>query len=155
MVLLASDELEASYLAAFEVGDGGRPPCPLYEGFHRPETSRQEILQELLRFYACFDVRLKERGRDFPDHLITELEFLAALSQSETGALRAGKDSAPFRGAAADFLERHLTAWAPRLHAMIAERRLGEWYEAASRLIADLAAAHLAHLRGQNGGRPH
>jgi DMSO reductase family type II enzyme chaperone len=146
-VSLSPEKLEISYLAAFEVGDGERPPCPLYEGFHRANKSRHDILQELLRFYDCFGVRLKEGERDFPDHLITELEFLAALSQAEAAALGAGGDPVPFRRASADFLERHLTAWAPALHAKIAEKSLGEWYEAASSLIARLAAKHLAHLR--------
>jgi DMSO reductase family type II enzyme chaperone len=152
MVSLSPEELEAWYLAAFEVGDGGRPPCSLYEGFHRPEVSRQDILQELLRFYECFGVRLKETERDFPDHLITELEFLAALSQAEAAALQAGRDPGPFRRAAADFLERHLTAWVPALHAKIGEKSLGEWYEAASKLIADLACKHLALLRTEGEG---
>lgn len=109
---LGQEGLEAEYLAAFEVGRDA-PPVPLFEGQHRSGTGRSGILEDLLRFYEFFDVRLSESEREYPDHLVTELEFLAWLCRQEQGARQAGRDAQPFMRAARDFLDRHLALWLP------------------------------------------
>lgn len=106
------DAMEAEYLAAFEVGREASP-VPLFEGMHRPDLGREGILEDLLRFYEFFDVKLSETDREYPDHLATELEFLAWLCMQEQAARQAGRDAEPFRLAARDFLSRHLAAWLP------------------------------------------
>lgn len=106
------DAMEAEYLAAFEVGREASP-VPLFEGMHRPDLGREGILEDLLRFYEFFDVKLSETDREYPDHLATELEFLAWLCMQEQAAGQAGRDAEPFRLAARDFLSRHLAAWLP------------------------------------------
>lgn len=109
---LSRETLEAEYLALFEMG-GGSSAMSLYEGQNRPERGRDGILQELLRFYEYFDAHLNQEEREYPDHLVTELEFLAWLCLHEHAALRDGRDAEPFRSAARDFLARHLVAWLP------------------------------------------
>lgn len=109
---LGREELEAEYLAAFEVGRD-TSPVPLFEGMNRGATGRDGILQDLLRFYEFFDARLSETDREYPDHLVTELEFLAWLCLQEHAAQQKGGDAGPFRRAARDFLDRHLAAWLP------------------------------------------
>ena len=104
--------LEAEYLALFEMG-GGSSTVSLYEGQNRPECGRDGILQELLRYYEFFDAQLNQDEREYPDHLVTELEFLAWLCLQEHSAVRDGRDAEPFRNAARDFLTRHLAAWLP------------------------------------------
>lgn len=106
------DAMEAEYLAAFEVGREASP-VPLFEGMHRPDLGREGILEDLLRFYEFFDVKLSETDREYPDHLATELEFLAWLCMQEQAAGQAARDAEPFRLAARDFLSRHLAAWLP------------------------------------------
>ena len=73
---LGQEVLEADYLAAFELGRG-KSPVPLFEGMHRGDQGREGVLEDLLRFYEFFDVKLSETDREYPDHLVTELEFLA------------------------------------------------------------------------------
>lgn len=136
---LSRETLEAEYLAAFEVGRGGKPVA-LFEGINRPDNGRDGILQDLLRFYEFFDVRLNENDRDYPDHLVTELEFLAWLCQQEHAAEGKGDDASPFRLAARDFLDRHLAAWLPEF-----QRRLEQTDTAYSEYGAALADLVLQH----------
>ena len=109
---LSQEVMEADYLAAFELGRG-KSPVPLFEGMHRGDLGREGILEDILRFYEFFDVMLSETDREYPDHLVTELEFLALLCMREQDAQQKGGDSASFRLAARDFLDRHLAAWLP------------------------------------------
>jgi DMSO reductase family type II enzyme chaperone len=106
------ETLEAEYLALFEMG-GGSSTVSLYEGQNRPDHGRDGILQELLRYYEFFNAHLNQDEREYPDHLVTELEFLAWLCLQEHAAVRDGRDAEPFRNAARDFLTRHLAAWLP------------------------------------------
>lgn len=112
---LTAQALEAEYLAAFEVGRDSAP-VPLFEGMHRGDLGRDGILEGLLRFYEFFDVKLSETDREYPDHLVTELEFVAWLCMQEQVAEQKGGDAASFRRAARDFLTRHLGAWLPAFH---------------------------------------
>lgn len=109
---LGQEVLAADYLAAFELGRG-KSPVPLFEGMHRGDLGREGILEDLLRFYEFFDVKLSEIDREYPDHLVTELEFLAWLCLREQAAEQKGGDAESFRRAARDFLDRHLAAWLP------------------------------------------
>lgn len=143
---LSRETLEAEYLAAFEVGRNGKPVA-LFEGNNRPDHGRDGILQELLRFYEFFDVRLNENDRDYPDHLVTELEFLAWLCQQEHAAEDKGGDAASFRRAARDFLDRHLAAWLPEF-----QRRLeatGTAYSEYGAALVDLVLQHRSRLDEQ------
>jgi DMSO reductase family type II enzyme chaperone len=109
---LTHEALAEEYLAAFEVGRDASP-VPLFEGMHRGDLGRDGIFEDLLRFYEFFDVKLSESDRDYPDHLVTELEFVAWLCLQEQNAERDGGDANSFRRAARDFLGRHLAAWIP------------------------------------------
>ena len=118
----SQEEREIEYVNSFVVGKGGTPPCPLYEGLHRTDEGREGLLMDLLRFYHYFGLKLSQRDRDFPDHLVTELEFMAYLAAREAAAMEEGKASAPYRKAQRDFLHRHLLAWVPLLEERLATR---------------------------------
>jgi DMSO reductase family type II enzyme chaperone len=103
----SQDERTAIYLDLFELGK-----TPLYEGSFRPSDGRAGIQEELLRFYNFFDLKLGEKGRDYPDYVVTELEFMMYLVGLEAAALKDGRDPAPLRLAQKDFLDRHVLVWA-------------------------------------------
>jgi DMSO reductase family type II enzyme chaperone len=124
-----ADSRQADYHQAFDV-DGSA----LYEGFHRPADGREGIFEDVMRFYDFFDLRLNDAERDYPDHLVTELEFLSYLAQKESEARARGADPAPFLRAQRDFIARHLGVWIPAFAARL------EKAECASRHYADLAA---------------
>lgn len=116
----SQDEREAEYLAAFELGGEGKP-VPPYEGLLRQQEGRDGILEDIMRFFAFFDVRLQETDRDYPDHLVTELEFMALLCQREADAEAAGKDAGSYQRASRDFLQRHLLVWVPEFARRLAD----------------------------------
>ncbi|MHB1351934.1 MAG: molecular chaperone TorD family protein [Thiobacillus sp.] len=140
---LDRETLEADYLTAFEMGRGG-PAVPLYEGLNRPDQGRDGILQELLRFYEFFDARLNPDEREYPDHLVTELEFLGWLSLQAHAACRDGRDAQAFYRAARDFLDRHVGAWVPEFNRRLAatDTAYGEYSEA----LVELVQQHRARL---------
>lgn len=135
--------LEADYLAAFELGRS-TAAVSLFEGMHRADLGREGILEDVLRFYEFFDVRLSGTDREFPDHLVTELEFLAWLSLQELSAQRLGRDAEPFRNAARDFLSRHLGAWVPVFGRKLEATDTA--YAPYGAILADLVTAHRDRL---------
>jgi DMSO reductase family type II enzyme chaperone len=144
---LTQEDLEAEYLAAFEMGRDS-PPVTLFEGMHRGDLGRDGILEDLLRFYEFFDVKLSESDREFPDHLVTELEFLAWLSMQEEAAERAGRDAEPFRKAEKDFLARHLCAWLPVFRQRLEATNTA--YAQYGAMLAELVEAHRGRFSSQS-----
>ena len=144
---LTQELLEAEYLAAFEMGRES-PPVTLFEGMHRGDLGRDGILEDLLRFYEFFDAKLSETDREFPDHLVTELEFLAWLSMQEEAAERAGRDAEPFRNAEKDFLTRHLCAWLPVFRQRLEATNTA--YAQYGAMLADVVEAHRDRFSSQS-----
>jgi len=138
---LGQEAMEAEYLAAFEVGRDS-PPVPLFEGMHRGGTGRDGVSEDLLRFYEFFDAKLCEADREYPDHLVTELEFLAWLCMQEHRA--AGGDAESFRRAARDFLTRHLAAWLPEFRRKL--EATGTAYAQYGTALAELVDTHRGRL---------
>lgn len=144
---LTQEEMEAEYLAAFEVGRNC-PAVPLFEGMHRGDMGRSGVLEDLLRFYEFFDAKLSDADREYPDHLVTELEFLSWLSLREQTAQDQGGDADSFRRAQRDFLARHLAAWLPEFRRKLdATDTAYAQYGAA---LAELVAAHHGQLGNES-----
>ena len=101
---------EAAYLALFEIGVPS-PPVPLLESVYTQRAVPQEIVLECVNFYELLGLR--PSGSVFPaDHLVTQLEFLAAaqyVRESKSDA----EEVATLARLEADFLERHLLNWLP------------------------------------------
>lgn len=135
----SQEQREVEYFSAFEGG------VPAYEGFCRPEEGRDGILEDLLRFYHYFGLRLNERQRDFPDSFVTELEFMGYLVQLERLAAERGADVCSLRRAQRDFLDRHLTLWAERLSDRLTQRGVDGAY---ARLAGWLNVVAKTHLDG-------
>lgn len=140
---LDQETLETEYLAAFELGRSGSA-VPLFEGRHRGDMGREGILEDLLRFYEFFDIKLSATDREYPDHLVTELEFLSWLCQQEQTATLAGRDAQPFVRAARDFLDRHLAAWLPTFRQRL--EATDTVYAQYAATLDDLAASHRRQL---------
>lgn len=140
---LDQETLEAEYLAAFELGREAAA-VPLFEGMHRGDMGRDGILEGLLRFYEFFDVKLSESDREYPDHLVTELEFLAWLCRQEQAVTRAGQDAEPFVRAARDFLDRHLAAWLPTFRQRLEATETA--YAPYGAVLDELVTAHRGRL---------
>jgi DMSO reductase family type II enzyme chaperone len=108
---MTCDDLQTEYVRLFEVGAMGGPPCSLFAGHHG--TDRMQVMEELIRFYNFFGLRLAEG--QLPDHITVELEFMQYLTSMEAESLADQGDHESYRRAQSDFLERHLARWLPVL----------------------------------------
>jgi len=144
---LPQEDFESEYISAFDLAFGPSHPCPLHESDHRDDVSSTEITEELLRFYEHFQVKLSDKERDYPDHLVVELEFMAYLAKKEADAGKRGNDPAPYRRAQVDFLERHLDKWVPKLDEKIQKRIKQPFYQGASSFLREFLSSHLSYLR--------
>ncbi|HXI02812.1 MAG TPA: molecular chaperone TorD family protein [Candidatus Saccharimonadales bacterium] len=102
-------DYEASYLSLFEVGLPG-PPLPLLESSHHRAVPAQQIVLDCVNFYAVLG--LSHRRSTPADHLVTQLEFLAAARFAATAAEDPHVRTGLLR-LERDFLHRHLLSWLP------------------------------------------
>ena len=104
---LSCEEFQSNYIGLFEVGNNDGPPCFLYEAEYA--GGRMKVMEEVLRFYHHFGLRLSTEKRDRPDHLASELEFMHLLTFKEAKAMVDGKESGAYLKAERDFLRFHLS----------------------------------------------
>ena len=72
-------------------------------------------MEEVLRFYRFFGMKLDAGTHDLPDHVTIELEFMKVLTFIEGLASTRGGDTLPVFRAERDFLQRHPARWWPML----------------------------------------
>lgn len=143
---LPQEEFESNYINSFDIA-GARP---LYESSYtayREDLSSRDIYEDIFRFYEHFDIKLSKKEKDYPDHLVAELEFMAFLAKKEANALELGKDANPYRRAQLDFLERHLNKWVHKLDERIQKRIKVPFYKGASTFMVEFLRKHLLYLR--------
>ena len=137
------EEFQSGYIGLFEVGGDLGPPCPLYEGEYG--GGRMKVMEEVLRFYHYFGVRLSEDKRDRPDHLASELEFMHLLTFKETEGLLKGVDRSAYRQAERDFLRFHLSGFVSAVANNIGGRA-APFYSELAQLANTFCAKELAYL---------
>lgn len=91
--------------------------CPPYEsGYASADVFRQtEVMADVAAFYRAHGLRVGGTDRERPDHVCTELEFMAFMARKEAHALdRLGADEVDeCRRTQAHFLSDHLGCWGP------------------------------------------
>ena len=98
-------ELRSLYIDLFEAGLP-QPRCPLLESAWLLNRPAGDVVLENKLFYRNFGLEIHSQAA--PDHLLTQLEFLAWLDH----CLAAGNpDAASLERARAEFLQRHLAHW--------------------------------------------
>ncbi len=103
-------QYESVYIALFDVGVPA-PPVPLVESAWRKSQPAQQIAHDNVNFYDVLGLRC-DTSRYPPDHLLTQLEFLAAVRFArEHSATELNRES--LQRLEHDFLGRHLLAWFP------------------------------------------
>ncbi len=137
-------DFQAEYIRLFEVG-AIRPPCPLYGGEWGP--ARKRTMEEVLRFYRFFGLKVDERARELPDHVSIELEFLQVLAFEEGMARATGVDTVPLLRAQRDFLERHPARWWRLLERKLATQQPARFYAALASLTGAFLAGDLAYVQ--------
>jgi DMSO reductase family type II enzyme chaperone len=103
-------DYESTYIAVFDVG-APQPPVPLLESSHQQALPAQQIALENTQFYQVLGLKA-DVSQYAPDHLVTQLEFLAAVRYA-----RENTSDQENRGnlvrLECDFLDRHLLNWLP------------------------------------------
>jgi DMSO reductase family type II enzyme chaperone len=107
------EDLRALYIQLFEAGLP-QPKCPLLESAYAVNRSSGEIVLENKMFYQNFGLTLDSGAA--PDHLLTQLEFLAWLDH----CIAAGNpEQESLERARREFLERHVANWLPAASRLI------------------------------------
>jgi DMSO reductase family type II enzyme chaperone len=101
------EDYESTYVALFEVGLPS-PPVPLQESAHDDTPAPQTVLENVF-FYDVLGLRI-DPTQYAPDHLVTQLEFLSAVSYLRERA-RDVDNRTQLAHLERDFLERHLLSW--------------------------------------------
>lgn len=103
-------QYESIYIALFDVGLP-QPPVPLLESAHVKSQPAQQIALENTFFYEVLGLKV-DPAHYAPDHLVTQLEFLAAARYAREQAPNEENRRSLAR-LERDFLERHLLNWLP------------------------------------------
>ena len=112
------EELRSLYIDLFVAGLP-QPRCPLLESAWLLNRPAGDVVLENKLYYQSFGLEID--GRAAPDHLLTQLEFLAWLDHCEAAG---NADLESVQRAPAEFLERHLSHWGGSL-ALLAENSGG------------------------------
>ncbi len=104
------DLYEAAYISVFDVGLP-EPAVPLFESAHDKSHPAQEVALENTYFYDVLGLKANP-VTGVPDYLITQLEFLAALTFMKENTSDDGT-RVSLGKAKEEFLERHLLNWIP------------------------------------------
>ncbi|MFQ5542537.1 MAG: molecular chaperone TorD family protein, partial [Candidatus Binatia bacterium] len=146
---MSYEDFQSNYITLFEVGGTHGRPCSLYEAEYG--GGRMKVMEEVLRFYHHFGLRLSEQKRDRPDHLALEFEFMHLLTFKETEALVQGQDRGACLRAERDFLRFHLSDFVTGL-AKGMEGKEVPFYVDLARLAESFSQKELAHLLATNKG---
>ena len=143
------EEFQSTFIALFEIGGAHGRPYSLYEAEYG--GGRMKVMEEVLRFYHHFGLRLSEQKRDRPDHLALEFEFMHLLTFKETEALILGKERGAYLRAEQDFLRLHLSDIGSALASGIGGKEV-PFYGELVRLAESFIQKDLAYLQGVNKG---
>lgn len=146
---LSHEEFQSNYISLFDVGGEHGQPCSLYEGEYG--GGRMKVMEEVLRFYHHFGLRLATEKRDRPDHLASELEFMHALSFKETEALAKGNGRGAYVSAERDFLRFHLGDLVASVASRVGGREV-PFYAELVRLAESFCQSELAFLLSMDKG---
>jgi len=144
----SEDELAVEYTRLFDAA-AGAAPCPLYDGAYAGD--RMRVMEEAVRFYNYFGLKLSDTAGELPDHLSTELEFLHYLGYREAEASQRGADPAPFQRAQRDFLARHPARWIPEVCRRLESNQAAPYFAALFALLGRFLERDLAELVARLG----
>lgn len=132
--VLTLSQLQDDYTRLFDVGATGRPPCPLMGGAYAG-SSRMKNMEECLRFYNHFGLKLNQDQKAMPDQLGTELEFLHFLSHQQAALLQDQQPADAYRRAERDFLKRELLFWVPKMNTELGKIQDVPFYKSLSLVL--------------------
>ena len=147
--VMSLSQLQNDYTRLFDVGTTGRPPCPLLGGSYAG-SARMRTMEECLRFYNHFGLKLNQEMKAMPDQLGTELEFLHFLSHQQAELLQNKQPADAYLGAERDFLTRELLFWIPKMNLQLGKIQGATFYQSLSLVLESFCNSVVNHtaIRG-------
>jgi DMSO reductase family type II enzyme chaperone len=142
---------QGEYIRLFDVGTV-RPPCPLYDG--EWGGARKRAMEDVLRFYRFFGLKLDDGTHELPDHVTIEFEFMKVLAFLEGLATLRGGDAVPFFRAERDFLQRHPARWWPLLQTKLPRQEPQPFYASLATVVGAVLAADHAYMKTRIADAP-
>lgn len=147
---------EARSVAAERVRLFERGECPPYESSHRGDVDplQDVVMADVAGFYKAFG--LEPKG-ELPDHIVSELEFMALLCLKESHALLQEEDEGleVVRSAQFKFMRDHLGRWVDSFREAVHSKSQVAIYLILADLLADFIEAEKGrlsiHEEGQGG----
>jgi len=145
--------LEVEYNRLF-VGPG-RPQAPPYESFYRDRWGlvMGPSARDVERRYAEAGLALAPDHRDLPDHVATELGFMAYLTMQEAEAK--DEERQPWLEREHLFLQDHLSEWLPLLCRRVKEASQHPFYSALAELTDTFVHLDLQRCEIHHEAQPH
>ena len=140
-------DFQGEYMRLFDVG-AVRPPCPLYGG--EWGGTRKRSMEEAVRFYRFFGMKMDQSAHELPDHITVELEFLQVLAFTEGMTRARGEDPASLLRAQCDFIDRHPGRWWPMLQRKLPAESPAPFYAALAALTGAVLVADREYMRMQS-----
>jgi DMSO reductase family type II enzyme chaperone len=145
--------LEMAYNRLF-VGPG-RPQAPPYESFYR---DRWGLLmgppaRDVERRYAEAGLAMAPDHRDLPDHVATELGFMAYLALQEAEAR--DEERRAWQERERSFLRDHLSVWLPHFCRRVKEAGQHPFYTALAELTETFVSLDVERLADRQTGELH
>lgn len=137
-------EAQAAYTRLFVIP--GRATISPYESVHREGRLMGQAAEKASASYAEADLQLPSHLGELPDHISTELAFMAHLADQENKDPQ-GADR--WRARQLAFLEQHLAQWVPGLCARILANDAHSFYHSAARLAVELIEGDRERLTSQ------
>lgn len=139
-------DFQGEYMRLFDVG-AVRPPCPLYGG--EWGGTRKRSMEEAVRFYRFFGMKMDQSAHELPDHITVELEFLQVMAFTEGMTRARGADPASLLRAQCDFIDRHPGRWWPMLLRKLPAESPPPFYAALAALTGAVLVADREYMRAQ------
>ena len=139
---LTFPEYEETYVGTFDIGVPVAI-CPLIETHWNHCDPVTSILHENVLFFKQFGLMIRTSGKESPDHVLLQTEFMSYLYTLEERFLNdsAQEDMvAQIRQAEKDFLERHLAYWTPLAAKKIESDMADSWPAKWVRLLAEFSS---------------
>lgn len=142
--------LSVEYTRLFDSAAGG--PCSLNGGLLF--GTHMTTMEEVVRFYNHFEVKLGGQTVETPDHLSIELEFVHCLAYGEADRHSRGEDPSAYARARRDFIARHPGRMVSQIHRRLAALRPMPFYAELFRVLDQCLQAELQRLEAQYGTTP-